>query len=438
MKHYTFLLLILIIGCSTDDTNEPQTQFDTINPALGSYDEVSFSNDLILISPMRTDSTVLMNRYGNIVKKWNSGEGTVLMAYLREDGAVVRSNFSDLEHTIDIPGRTDNIEIIDKDNNVIWKWGVSNPLLALHHDIALLPNGNFLVSVWEVKNRDECIQNGKNPSKLFDDRLIIDKILEIEPLGNNEANIVWEWSMWDHVVQDFDSSKLNFGNVLNHPEKIDINIGVGGQNFSHVNSLYYIPEFDQIVVNSRLLNEFFIIDHSTTTQEASTGTGGRYGKGGDLLARYGAPSNIRRAGLANLSAQHDATYIDRENSPGNFLVFDNGAGAALSAIKVIDLDVNSDGFYSNSNFTQQDPSWVYSSNDIFSRLTSGVQKLDNGHYFITSNGSEIMREIDQTGEIIWEYDIQLETEGFSRIYSSGFKARVYPRSYLGIENLNLE
>ena len=35
--------------------------------------------------------------------------------------------------------------------------------------------------------------------------------------------IVWEWHATDHIVQDYDESKLNFGVVADVPNLIDIN-----------------------------------------------------------------------------------------------------------------------------------------------------------------------------------------------------------------------
>ena len=45
-------------------------------------------------------------------------------------------------------------------------------------------------------------------------------IIEVEPIGNDSMKILWEWNLWDHLVQDFDSTKNNFGVIENHPETI--------------------------------------------------------------------------------------------------------------------------------------------------------------------------------------------------------------------------
>jgi hypothetical protein len=59
--------------------------------------------------------------------------------------------------------------------------------------------------------------------------------------------------------------------------------------WNHMNSIDYNPTFDQIAMSVRGNSEVWIIDHSTTTAQAKGHTGGKYGKGGDLLYRYGNP-----------------------------------------------------------------------------------------------------------------------------------------------------
>ena len=80
----------------------------------------------------------------------------------------------------------------------------------------------------------------------------------------------------------------------------------------HTNSIDYNEEFDQILISVRYFNEIWVIDHSTTTEEAAGHTGGNSGKGGDLLYRWGNPKNIgREPRVINSSlGQHDASWIE--------------------------------------------------------------------------------------------------------------------------------
>ena len=49
---------------------------------------------------------------------------------------------------------------------------------------------------------------------------------------------------------------------------------------THANSINYNADLDQIIINCASWNEFWIIDHSTTTVEAADSVGGYSGKGG--------------------------------------------------------------------------------------------------------------------------------------------------------------
>ena len=77
----------------------------------------------------------------------------------------------------------------------------------------------------------------------------------------------------DHVIQDFDNAKPNFGVVADHPELLDINFPpnvTSNGDFNHSNSLSYDPIADIILLNSPFQAEFYFIDHSTTTAEAAS------------------------------------------------------------------------------------------------------------------------------------------------------------------------
>ena len=436
------ILISLLTSCNSDETIEIITESAPITQSnITIYDENKLTDDYIFISPFRENTSFLIDRLGNILHRWSSSK-SVFMAYLREDGSAVRSITTGIDNGINLGGNTGAIEVIDKNNNLIWEWTLDTPTDVLHHDIALLPNGNILASVWTVKDRIEAIENGRDPSTIIDDKLVIDRIIEIEPIGTNQANIVWEWSVWDHLVQDFDASKFNFGDISTG-RLFDINQSSEGVNFTHGNGLDYIPSLDQIILNSRVLNEFIIIDHNTSTAQAATNTGGRYNRGGDILFRWGNPASYNSGTINDqqLHDQHDATFVGNNSfSRGTFLVFDNQDDLTFSTIKEININVTADGFYDNIPISGNNPTapiWTYSSPEIFSGRTSGAQRLTSGNTLITSTSSNIIREVNYNNEVVWELDASIEVDGELEINSSGFKSRSYSKIYDGVIALDI-
>ncbi|QJP33414.1 hypothetical protein F0365_02810 [Nonlabens sp. Ci31] len=437
-----FILLSCVILYSCKDNDDTIAVPEDIPQSnITVYNQDQLTDDDVLISPFRGNSSFLMNRLGTVLHRWSSAEST-LMGYLREDGSVVRSIVTGVDNGITIGGKTGAIEIIDKDNNQIWKWTLDSSTEALHHDIALLPNGHILASVWVVKDRATCIANGRDPSSLVADRLVIDKVIEIEPVGTDQANIVWEWSLWNHLVQDFDASQLNFGDASNG-SLFDINQSTEGENFTHVNGLDYIPSLDQIILNSRVLNEFIIIDHGITTAEAASNTGGRYNKGGEILYRWGNPESYNSGTSLDrqLHDQHDATFVGNNSlSRGTFLVFDNQDDPNFSTVKEISINVTADGVYDaipSTGNSPASPTWSYSSDEIYSARTSGAQRLSSGNTLITSTSGAIIREVNYENEVLWEFDARIAVDGVLEIDSSGFKSRSYERNYPGVTALGL-
>jgi len=70
-----------------------------------------------------------------------------------------------------------------------------------------------------------------------------DHIIEVEPTGQSSGNIVWEWHVWDHLIQEYNPAKENYGIVADHPELIDINFGGKLADFNHINSIDYNEKF---------------------------------------------------------------------------------------------------------------------------------------------------------------------------------------------------
>ena len=116
-----------------------------------------------------------------------------------------------------------------------------------------------------------------------------DKIVEIKPTGLNTGEVVWQWYAWEHKTTE-PNDNVGF---------LDESLGGNGgmmSDWNHVNSISYNYELDQILMDLKSFGEFIIIDHSTTTEEAKGSTGGKYGKGGDILYRWGHASNYGMVG----------------------------------------------------------------------------------------------------------------------------------------------
>lgn len=241
----------------------------------------------------------------------------------------------------------------------------------------------------------------------------MDKIIEIKPdLVTGAGEIIWEWKAVDHLVQDFDATKNNYGVVADNPQLFNFNYFKRNRkhktinDWMHVNSVSYNEKLDQIMFGHHAAHQMVIIDHSTTTKEAASHSGGKYGKGGDILYRWGNPSSYDAKGKTVFQAIHDAHWIP-EGLPdaGKVMMFDNGYQSKASKIRVISIPQSSPGVYdleSASTFTKQD--WVYDNGkDFFSKDMGSAHQLPNGNFFINESITGRSFEVDKNNTILWEY-----------------------------------
>ena len=236
-------------------------------------------------------TTYLINNCGEVINKWTSAYVDGKSVYLLEDGSILRCGIIE-NINFNLPGLGGVIEKISWDGNVTWEYTYSSSSFSQHHDVYSLPNGNVLILAVTKKTNLEAFQAGRNPALLDEDALYNEQIIEVQPTGLNSGNIVWEWNIWDHLIQDYDDTKDNFGIVSENPQLLDINylgVSVRASNWIHANSIQYNEDLDEIILSSRQLNEIYIIDHSTTTSEAASHLGGAHNKGGDFLYRWGNP-----------------------------------------------------------------------------------------------------------------------------------------------------
>jgi len=418
--------------------------------------DVELFEGYVLFTPEFSRNTFIINHEGNIVHTWVSKNPQGIPAYLLDNGTLLRGCSPGLGvlSRFTAGGFTGSLEMYDWDGNQIWQYLMANDTLCLHNDIEPLPTGNILSNAWEYKTAAEAIEIGWNASMLKNVRgFLIDCILEIEPIFPEGGNIVWEWHLWDHLIQDYDSSKENYGIVKDHPELIDINAkgryalerhrsSLFNVDFSHMNSIDYNEKLDQILVSLALLSEVIIIDHSTTSSEAEKHSGGRYGKGGDLLYRWGNPQNYHRGDENDkiLFSQHDARLIE-DGCPGegNIIVFNNGMfrpNGNYSSVDEFTPPLDENGCYQlsvNESYGPIDFAWSYTADpktSFYSIILSGAHRLASGNTLICNGRESHFFVITSDKEIIWEYFNWRPLPFFH--LNQVFKFEYYPTDYSGI------
>lgn len=372
-----------------------------------------------------------------------------MSTYLLENGNLLRSDYAIKPDIIIGAGDTGRVEMFDWNGTRIWNFVYANSTQCIHHDIEPLPNGNILMIAWELKTRDDAIDAGCNPEFISDEIIWPDHIIEVEPNGPESGNIVWEWHVWDHLIQDYDPSKDKYGIVSDHPELIDINFMAkdSGRDWNHINSIDYHEGFDQILLSACAQAEIWVIDHSTTTEEASGHTGGKSGRGGDLLYRWGNPQYYRAGDVEDKKfyGQHDARWIEPGcPGEGHITVFHNGfrqPGENYSSVIEIVPPVDNNGNYylePGSAFGPDEPIWIYTApnpTDFYASGQSGAQRLPNGNTLICSaNG--VFFEITYDKNIVWIYFnlFPIKFIGWNNLV---FKINRYPLDYPGIGKLSI-
>ena len=367
------------------------------------------SEGYTLFTPVGEGNTYLIDNDGKVVHSWDKGTHGNATPYLLEDGSIIGIRRGIIQYAWD--------------GTLTWDFNLE---FQGHHDIEVLPNGNVLLLAYDRKPAAEAIANGRDPDRLNTGELISERILEVRRTGLTTGEIVWEWAAWDHLIQDFDPAKQNFGVVGDHPELIDINFGETNPNgndddWLHANALDYNPATDQIMVTLRQFSELWVIDHSTATAEASTHRGGSGGLGGDLLYRWGNPAAYRAGGQQDqqLFVPHDAQWIvPGLPGEGNVLIFNNGVGRPegyQSSVEEIELPVDDVGVYHLVPGAAYGPSraaWSYADgNSFFSSIMSGVGRLPNGNTLITSGVPGRLFEVTPDGETVWNYANPLTRDG---------------------------
>jgi len=397
---YTFALAALLAVVLA----VPAQAYEAITGPTGvlKYDAEKSYGGYTLFSPMiGSTSSYLIDVEGNIVHEWKCKGAPGLYAELLANGNLLRAEQADQTAQLKkaglykkwgqkkycaIGGAGGVLREYDWEGNVVWEYTMSTPFKEIqHHTFHRMPNGNTLLLGWEFMSKEDAVKAGRDPKAIPDfmpknkgikhNGFWNDFVREVDPKGKT----VWEWRVTDHLGKG--PKKWDFNYQLPRP--------VGDlyhyYDWSHFNTVNYIPKTDTIVLNSRNFGEFYLINHKT----------------GELEYRWGNPtaydSKAKKPGWYDngdqkLWGSHCATPLKN----GNVLIFDNGSERPE---------------FRRSRAVEVNPKtgkvvWEFMAehtNSFFSNRQGGVQRLDNGNTLICSTHGGHVIEVTPKGDIAWEF-----------------------------------
>lgn len=383
------------------------------------YNSENVQDGYVLVS--HDFSTYLLDQCGEIVNEWSifnpqfhvkmDTEGNVY--YIRQGKIFVR----------------------DWQDNIIQEITHNVTGLELVYDIIKRDNGNFLVNCRWSTSFSDLEDIGWDLNIGFANQ--VDGIVEINP----EGELVWAWNIMDHTIQDKIQSAPNFGSVTDNPQLLDSRAVSNfdwtfGETFMF-NGFDYNKELDLIMISVRKMSEIIIIDHSTTTEEAAGHSGGKYGKGGDVLFRWGNPRNYNRNSSSEryLYFQHNPNWIKHGEHAGGIIVFNNGLSSSDGSSVIIiepQTDENDQFVMSDDHFQPILPSREIDNSsfaNLSSEYTSGAKVMENGNVYITLGQHDQFIEVTPDDEIAWNYALQ----GTHYTY----RTEKYPSTYPGLIDKDL-
>jgi len=476
------------------------------------HDPAKASPGYTMFSPFRGQNTYLIDMSGNVVHYWPypkgwSAEGAEAVekhARLLRDGTLVRGTINRIGSGGGQAGTGNGgaiYQFIDWDGRVFWEHDEERPGYTPHHDFRVIWNPKLeartlLYVASKEMTHEEAITRGVDPTKRDNYASRPDGVVEVDMQGN----VVWEWNIADHLVQDINPGLPNYGVISEHPEKMDPNFGAGvSGDWIHINSLDYNGTLDHIVINNSRFSESYVIDHGATFVEGDPDASIALaaGESGDFIFRWGNPcvydagdcpsSTNEGQGSTNGHQQvffsHDIQWIREKeigmgnNLPGagNMLIFNNGerqlggvfssviefnpyGGAMELGTYVPEMKAGYHrpplgmGMGAGASVSNQ-VVWTFRptlQNSFYSSYISGAQRMPNGNTLICSGGHGHLFEVTPEGEVVWEFinPVGDRTSGDYGIFTtmtdaagdrfnSVFKCARYPSDYPGLKDRDL-
>lgn len=490
------LLLLLALPCISafaQDASDPYRykpdEGTTGSTEVRYYDASKAYNGYTLFAAK--GKSYLIDMEGYMINTWDIGTNPRFL----DNGNLLDATKSD-------PSGFGGFRELDWNGNTIWEYAEKRTNYFPHHDWARIFNKklNAYTTLYIAnKNvtKEQALAAGANPSGGTYTDGQMDAIVEIDMSGN----VVWEWWFFDHVIQDYDSTKLNYvgkgKTISGYPGRININMPGKPlkKDWLHCNSIDYNETLGHIVINS-VHGEFYIIDHDNTfiAGNPSGSISLAASPAGDFLYRFGDPARYNQGlppsiladwtssttGHKQIGGSHDVHWV-KAGLPGagNIQIFNNGEylfeRVSQSYIFEVNPYYNSKkvntgayvnppdaGYYTwiypnkdamkqNKNISNQ-AVWIYSSkNDqtFFSTIGGSEQRMPNGNTLICSDSQGHLFEVTYGDSltapaIVWEYINPVTEDGIKSVitdqypmYNSVFRCYRYTSGHPALRSKSL-
>ncbi len=454
-----------------------------------------------LFTPMQGRNAYLIDMNGEVINHWPlpaSWRDPAIResARLLEDGTLLRAK------TVGDGSTPGTYQLVDWDGKVIWEHEHDRENLSGHHDFRMIWNPKLqqrtlMYSATRNISHEDAIALGLDPALRENYASRPDGLIEVDMDGN----IVWEWNISDHLVQDINPELPTYGVVGEHPGKLDPNFGRGvSGNWININAFDYNEVLDHVVINNSGFSEFYVVDHGATfipgDPERSTELAG--GDAGDFIYRWGNPCvsdsgdcpSMTDEGMSTSNGHqqvffsHDIQWIRgrefgalEQQIPGvgHFLIYNNGArqpGPTFSSVIEIDpYDEGRQGVYlsqpdagherlpvgggmsSRTQSVSKQIVWSFTAtapNSFYSPYISGVQRLPNGNTLVCPGAHGHIFEVAPEGDVVWEYInpvgdrlendrgiYEIMTDKVGEGFNSIFKCQRYSPDFPGLEGKDL-
>ena len=329
---------------------------------------------------------------------WNSGENDLVYYSTSKYGNILGCYL--------MPGADNNLPGLEMSFQGDTLWEEPNNEF-LHHDLILLPNGNYL-GIVETSSLGP-IPVGSWTSSFQGLGFQADGVtIEFPWIGDqltewdkDTKDIVWTWNVFDHYdMQDYDQLGGTWTEAY-----ISLHY-----DWTHVNAVIFDNEESALYISTRHLSRITKIDYPSD----------------NIIWNMGhqmSSNDVDMGTDLGFSFQHSLQKLDN----GNIITFDNGnlspefRGTDEPISRAIEISIDD---------TEASLVWSYElAPDLFGFASGNAQKLDNGNVLLTTvGGGGRSLEVDMEGNIVWEglYNLSLPD---GAVYRANRIPGIFPVAY---------